>query len=64
VLHPAPARSDDAPTSEALRVLDILVRDLPPSTAARLAAEITGVKRAELYRIALAAKQGEDESPS
>lgn len=63
VLHPAPARTDDAPDADALRVLDVLVRDLPPSTAARLAAEITGVKRAELYRIALQAKQGADDAP-
>ncbi|MEW6169914.1 MAG: rRNA (cytidine-2'-O-)-methyltransferase, partial [Pseudomonadota bacterium] len=44
--------------AEGERVLRLLLRELPASTAARLAAEITGVRRKELY--ALASRLSED----
>jgi 16S rRNA (cytidine1402-2'-O)-methyltransferase len=47
----AAARTADA--AEAERVLRLLLRDLPPSGAARLAAEITGTPRKALYAAAL-----------
>ncbi|MFP5304674.1 MAG: 16S rRNA (cytidine(1402)-2'-O)-methyltransferase [Gammaproteobacteria bacterium] len=42
----------DAAAAEGERVLRLLLRELPASTAARLAAEITGVRRKELYALA------------
>jgi 16S rRNA (cytidine1402-2'-O)-methyltransferase len=58
VLHPAPAAPADATTVDARRVIDVLARALPPSQAARLAAEITGARRGDLYRLALLARPG------
>lgn len=54
-----PAGDDaDALLAEGLRVQALLAGHLPPSTAARLAAEITGAPRKELYA---AAQSGKDE---
>jgi len=53
VLHAVRASSDDA---EALRVLRLLLAELPVKTAVRLAAEITGAPRNALYPQALAIK--------
>jgi 16S rRNA (cytidine1402-2'-O)-methyltransferase len=44
---------DDALSVEALRVLDLLLQDLPLKRAAALAAEITGVRKNLLYQAAL-----------
>jgi 16S rRNA (cytidine1402-2'-O)-methyltransferase len=44
---------DDALSVEALRVLDLLLQDLPLKRAAALAAEITGVRKNLLYQTAL-----------
>ena len=44
---------EDAVTAEALRVLDLLLEDLPVKRAAAVAAEITGVRKNVLYQIAL-----------
>jgi 16S rRNA (cytidine1402-2'-O)-methyltransferase len=44
---------DDALSVEALRVLDLLLQDLPIKRAAALAAEITGVRKNLLYQAAL-----------
>jgi 16S rRNA (cytidine1402-2'-O)-methyltransferase len=44
---------DDALSVEALRVLDLLLQDLPLKRAAALAAEITGVRKNLLYQVAL-----------
>lgn len=44
---------DDAVSSEALRVLDLLLAEMPLKRAAALAAEITGVRKNLLYQVAL-----------
>ena len=43
--------------AEAARIVRILVKDLPVSQAAALAAEITGLKKNQLYELALQFKQ-------
>jgi 16S rRNA (cytidine1402-2'-O)-methyltransferase len=50
IVEGAPQREDSA---EAERVLKLLLREVSPSTAARLAAEITGSARKPLYALAL-----------
>lgn len=52
IVH-APADPLTAGDAEALRVLDILAGELPPTLAAKLAAKITGRTKAELYRMTL-----------
>lgn len=44
---------DESVSAEALRVLDLLLADLPVKRAAALAAEITGVRKNLLYQVAL-----------
>ena len=56
VLHPlAPvaAGAEQGPSAEALRVLDLLLAELPVKSAARLCAELTGGSKNELYQAAL-----------
>ncbi|HEX7889357.1 MAG TPA: 16S rRNA (cytidine(1402)-2'-O)-methyltransferase [Ramlibacter sp.] len=53
VLHAVPVQEDDA---EAQRVLKLLLAELPVKTAVKLAAEITGASRNQLYDAALAMK--------
>lgn len=55
VLHDAPVA---ASASEGLRVLQALLPELPLKTAVKLAAEITGESKNELYDKALALKKG------
>jgi len=55
----APA-TDVAIDAEAMRVLDILQGALPPTLAARLASQITGRSKAELYKMSLAMKPQTD----
>lgn len=55
VVH-APREAAAAADPEALRVLDILAGELPPTLAAKLAAKITGRTKAELYQMTLARK--------
>jgi len=55
VVH-APGEAAPATDAEALRVLDILLGELPPTLAAKLAAKITGRTKAELYQMTLAHK--------
>ena len=55
VVH-APGEAAAATDAEALRVLDILAAELPPTLAAKLAARITGRAKAELYQMSLARK--------
>lgn len=44
---------DDAVSAEAMRVLDLLLAEMPLKRAAALAAEITGVRKNLLYQVAL-----------
>ena len=62
VLHPLPRtdNGDDGPPAEALRVLGLLLPELPLKTAARLAAEITGASKNSLYQAALSLKAQAD----
>lgn len=53
VLHAVPVQTDD---EQPLRVLRLLVAELPVKTAVRLAAEITGAPRNALYQAALGMK--------
>lgn len=53
VLHAQPQERDD---TQGLRVLQLLLAELPVKTAVRLAAEITGGSRNELYEAALKMK--------
>jgi 16S rRNA (cytidine1402-2'-O)-methyltransferase len=55
VLHPVTVERD---TAEPLRVLALLLAELPVKTAVKLAAEITGASRTELYDAALKRKEG------
>ena len=56
VLHPAVVAAD-ASEGEGLRVLKLLLTELPLKTAVKLAAEITGQSRNTLYEAALAMKK-------
>jgi 16S rRNA (cytidine1402-2'-O)-methyltransferase len=56
VLHPAPAAADAA-EAEGLRVLKLLLPELPLKSAVKLAADISGASRNALYDAALALKQ-------
>ena len=63
VVAGAPAVSDETAAQasrEADRVLRALLAELPVSQAARLAAEVTGQSRSELYARALAIKKSSD----
>lgn len=46
--------------ADAARILDVLLAELPPASAARLAARITGRSKSELYKMALALKPQTD----
>ena len=54
VLHDAPV---DDTTGEGLRVLHLLLPELPLKTAVKLAAEISGESKNTLYDLALALKK-------
>lgn len=56
ILHPAPPLRHDA---DDLRVLRLLLAELPINRAVRLAAQVTGAARNELYAAALALRRGE-----
>ena len=58
LLHPAATAGD---AGEGLRVLRLLLQELPVKTAVRLAAEITGEPRNALYAAALALKHEDSE---
>ncbi len=53
VVEGAPQPDADAVGDEALRVLDLLLAEMPVKRAAKLASEITGVRKNLLYQIAL-----------
>lgn len=50
------AEDDDAVSAESLRVLDLLLDEMPLKRAAALAAAITGARKNALYQLALARK--------
>ena len=60
VLHPVQAQVD---TGDELRVLKILLDELPVKTAVKLAVAITGASRNSLYAAALAMRKTDDASP-
>ena len=53
VVEGAPEPEADEVSARALHVLDLLLAELPVKRAARLAAEITGVRKNLLYQVAL-----------
>ena len=59
VLHPAPKA---LPRDDGARVLQLLLDQLPLKTAVKLAADITGAPRNDLYETALRLKQAKHES--
>ena len=59
VVHP-PGVAESADDAEAQRVLTILLSELPASVASKLTAQLTGRKKAELYKMALAMKPEDD----
>jgi 16S rRNA (cytidine1402-2'-O)-methyltransferase len=56
VLHPTPAGAASG-VDEGLRVLHLLLPELPLKTAVKLSADITGASRNALYDAALALKK-------
>ncbi|MCU0812028.1 MAG: 16S rRNA (cytidine(1402)-2'-O)-methyltransferase [Thiobacillaceae bacterium] len=59
IVHP-PAAAAAMVDNEAMRVLDVLLGALPPTLAAKLASQITGRSKAELYKMTLARKPLDD----
>ena len=59
IVHP-PGVAESADDAEAQRVLNVLLGELPASVASKLTAQLTGRKKAELYKMALALKPEED----
>jgi len=57
LLHPQANKQDDG---DSLRILKLLMQELPLKTAVKLAAEITGASRNTLYESALALKEQSD----
>jgi 16S rRNA (cytidine1402-2'-O)-methyltransferase len=55
VIHPA--QQEVVQADGGLRVLKLLLAEVPLKTAAKLAAEITGGSKNELYQVALALKE-------
>ncbi len=51
--------SEDAVSSEAMRVLNLLLEEMPLKRAAALAAQITGERKNLLYQVALEKQKGE-----
>lgn len=52
-----PPEGEDSVSAEAMRVLDLLLAEMPLKRAAALAAEITGVRKNVLYQAALGRQQ-------
>ncbi|WP_338479644.1 16S rRNA (cytidine(1402)-2'-O)-methyltransferase [Pseudomonas trivialis] len=51
--------SEDAVGSEAMRILDLLLKEMPLKRAAALAADITGLRKNVLYQVALDKQKAE-----
>ena len=60
IVHP-PAAAAAVVDAEAMRVLDVLLAELPPTLAARLTSKITGRSKADLYKMTLALKPQDQE---
>jgi 16S rRNA (cytidine1402-2'-O)-methyltransferase len=60
IVHP-PAAAAAMVDAEAMRVLDVLLGELPPTLAAKLASKISGRSKAELYKMTLALKPHEQD---
>jgi 16S rRNA (cytidine1402-2'-O)-methyltransferase len=60
IVHP-PVAAEGVVDAEAMRVLSVLQGALPPTLAAKLASQITGRSKAELYKMSLALKPQTDE---
>ncbi|RYF35125.1 MAG: 16S rRNA (cytidine(1402)-2'-O)-methyltransferase [Comamonadaceae bacterium] len=60
VLHPVAVAADDG--AEGVRVLRLLLEELPVKSAVRIAAEITGAPRNALYDTALRIRQSDEPS--
>jgi 16S rRNA (cytidine1402-2'-O)-methyltransferase len=60
IVHP-PAEEAAMVDAEAMRILDVLLGALPPTLAAKLASQITGRSKAELYKMTLALKPQAEE---
>jgi len=58
VVEGAPAPVADDVSAEALRILDVLLLELPVKQAAALAAKITGERKNQLYQLALQRGKG------
>jgi 16S rRNA (cytidine1402-2'-O)-methyltransferase len=61
IVHP-PAAEAAIVDAEAMRVLDVLLGELPPTLASKLASKITGRSKAELYKMSLALKPQDQEN--
>ena len=59
IVHP-PGVAEPTGDAEAQRILNVLLGELPASIASKLAAQLTGRKKAELYKMALALKPEPD----
>ncbi len=59
IVHP-PGVAESADDTEAQRILNVMLGELPASTASKLTAQLTGRKKAELYKMALAMKPEDD----
>jgi 16S rRNA (cytidine1402-2'-O)-methyltransferase len=59
IVHP-PLAAEGVVDAEAMRVLAVLQGALPPTLAAKLASQITGRSKAELYKMSLALKPQTD----
>ena len=51
--------TEEAVSSEAMRILDLLLEEMPLKRAAALAAQITGERKNVLYQVALEKQKGE-----
>lgn len=60
IVHP-PAAAAAVVDAEAMRVLDVLLAELPPTLAAKLTSKITGRSKADLYKMTLALKPQDQE---
>lgn len=59
LVESAPEKVEEAVSEEAVRVLTLLLADLPLKQAVKLAVEITGLKKNDLYEYALKLKHDE-----